>query len=67
MLIYISYFVFLFVYVNPSWVTLCLYMSWVTGGGGGVFFTPFPPSGNDTSALCRMLIYDRWAYRMNMK
>ena len=27
----------------------------------------FTPPGNDTSARCRMLIYDRWAYRMNMR
>ena len=47
--------------LNPSWLTLCLYIPWLTGG---VFH---PPPGNDTSARCRMLIYDRWAYRMNMR
>ena len=39
-------------------------LKYITDNGGGL--SPHPP-GNDTSACCRMLIYDRWAYRMNMR
>ena len=35
----------------------------MANGGGGLS----PPPGNDTSARCKMLIYNRWAYRMNMR
>ena len=35
------------------------------GGEGGVFYSP--PPENDTSTLYKMSVYDRWAYRMNMR